>query len=76
MPSCLSFTAIKAKLEMPLCVYMDYETFWDAVDAPEQTADHSYTSVIGSNGRVASFAYCTSAAEGLEIPEEHRLALY
>ena len=55
---------------------MDYETFWDSIDAPTQTVDHSYTSVIGSNGRVGSYAYYTSAVEGFEVPTEHRLALY
>ena len=68
-------TAQNKKLEHPVCVYMDYETYWDAVDAPEVEPNHAYTAVVGRNTRVASYAYYVSAISGFDVPPEHQLKL-
>ena len=75
-PARLAFTAFKKKLSMPVCVYMDYEMFWDAVDTIKPAGDHAYTSVVGRNVKVASYAYFTSSIEDFNVPAEHRLKLY
>ena len=67
-PPRLMFTAQNKKLEHPVCVYMDYETYWDAVDAPEVEPNHAYTAVVGRNTRVASYAYSFSAISGFDVP--------
>ena len=75
-PARLTFTAVKKKLRLPVCVYMDYEMFWDSVDTVQQQGNRAYTSVVGRNVRVASYAYYTSAVEGFSIPAGHQLKLY
>ena len=55
---------------------MDYEMFCDSVDAVQPEDNHAYTSIVGRNVRVASYAYFTSAIEGFSVPAEHRLKSY
>ena len=75
-PPRLTFTVDKKKFGMPICVCMDYEMFWDSIDAAKPEANHAYTTAIGMNTRVASYGYFTSAIECFDIPDDHKLKLY
>ena len=48
-PPRIGFRNVKAKMQMPLCVYMDYETFWTGIDSPEHAQSGPYTVAVGTS---------------------------